>query len=402
MSLRHIVTHRPVWGDDRDRHAGTDEDVVTLAVAAGRAALDGHDADGLGRIVLVSRTLDSVQGVATGVLAVGLSVGSAVPVEVRVGGAADCLDALAEAAPHTLVIAVDVDEPSCASAAALVGTGPGLQLRITGRGLGSLPMRVRHVGDAAVTTYHDPRVERDLASAPLVAALRDEGEVFVAGLPPGEARRVGGAKTELPTTGAAGALFQLAELAETLGGSGRSARLVGLDGATGVGADIRLDGPVRTERLERAAVPASHRPRIPGGATEIPFSMPAYARAFDAKVGWTAARCACGELSYPPRTVCLRCGEYDRTTPVELPRTGEVYSIVTVHVPVPAMPGPYALAIVALDDVPVRVLAKVTDAPATAVAIGDRGRMVLRRVAVREGFPDYGYAFQPDGKEPLR
>jgi uncharacterized OB-fold protein len=59
------------------------------------------------------------------------------------------------------------------------------------------------------------------------------------------------------------------------------------------------------------------------------------------------------------------------------------------------MPQPYSLAIVGIDDVNVRVLAGVTDAPAGSVEIGRRGELVLRRVAVRDGVPDYGYAFAP-------
>jgi uncharacterized OB-fold protein len=39
---------------------------------------------------------------------------------------------------------------------------------------------------------------------------------------------------------------------------------------------------------------------------------------------------------------------------------------------------------------------KVTGAEPGTVDIGDRGRMVLRRVAVRSGVPDYGYAFEPE------
>jgi uncharacterized OB-fold protein len=93
--------------------------------------------------------------------------------------------------------------------------------------------------------------------------------------------------------------------------------------------------------------------------------------------------------------LCLKCGEYDKTHPVPLARTGEVYTTVTVHTPIPGVAGPYALAIVALDAGPVRVLAQVTDVPAPASRIGDRGSLVLRRVAVREGVSDYGFAFQP-------
>ena len=36
----------------------------------------------------------------------------------------------------------------------------------------------------------------------------------------------------------------------------------------------------------------------------------------------------------------------------------------TIHTPVPGVPGPYAIAIISLDDSPVRVLAQVADAVA--------------------------------------
>jgi uncharacterized protein len=38
----------------------------------------------------------------------------------------------------------------------------------------------------------------------------------------------------------------------------------------------------------------------------------------------------------------------------------------------------------------------VTGAEPGTVAIGDRGRLALRRVAMRSGVPDYGYAFEPE------
>jgi uncharacterized OB-fold protein len=78
-----------------------------------------------------------------------------------------------------------------------------------------------------------------------------------------------------------------------------------------------------------------------------------------------------------------------------LPRSGEVYSCVTIHVPVPGLPTPYSLAIVQLDGVETRALVKVTGVPAGRIAIGDTGILVLRRVAIRSGIPDYGYAFLP-------
>lgn len=81
---------------------------------------------------------------------------------------------------------------------------------------------------------------------------------------------------------------------------------------------------------------------------------------------------------------------------IPLPRTGTVYTETTVHIPVPGLRTPYSLVIVELDGVGVRALVKVTGAAPGTVDIGDRGRLALRRVAVRSGVPDYGYAFEPD------
>ena len=72
-----------------------------------------------------------------------------------------------------------------------------------------------------------------------------------------------------------------------------------------------------------------------------------------------------------------------------------MYTSTTVHTPVPAMASPYTIVIVDLGDSGVRLLAPVTGVPAGQVSIGDRGEMVLRRVAERSGVPDYGYAFAP-------
>jgi uncharacterized OB-fold protein len=130
---------------------------------------------------------------------------------------------------------------------------------------------------------------------------------------------------------------------------------------------------------------------------ELPISLAAYERAFEAKVRWEAGRCPeTGHLDFPPRYRVGADGSLDTAYElVPLPRTGRVYTETTVHIPVPGLRSPYSLVIVELDDVAVRALVKVTGAPAGSAWIGDRGRLVLRRVAVRSGVPDYGYAFEP-------
>ena len=389
MTVSRVSTYEPVWETGRGRSAGSDEDVVTLAVAAAETILD--DTTEVGRIVIVTRTPDVLDGVGLRVVSRSLGLGANVPVELRVGGASATLDALLSNPAGTMVIGVDVDDPSTLSAAALIGpAGEGLTLQHAQRVVGSLPMRVRHVGEPGAAIYNDGRVERELATAPLLDALgSSELDSYVAGLASRDAQRLGARPTDSPTVGAASPITVLAQLA----GAGSSARLIALDTASGIAVDVAAGGTVIVRRESREAIAVAKQPVMKVDA-EIPFSMPAYGRAFDAKVGLTAARCECGEISYPPRLVCLNCDRYDATHSVELPRTGEVYTTVTVHTPVPGVPGPYAVAIIGLDDSPVRVLAQVTDVVAPGTAIGDKGRLVLRIVATREGVPDYGYSFQ--------
>ena len=137
------------------------------------------------------------------------------------------------------------------------------------------------------------------------------------------------------------------------------------------------------------------RQRVTAGP-EIGISLPAYERAFDAKVRLEAGRCPhCGTLALPPRYRCLGCGAEGDAVLVALPRDATVYTNTTIHTPVPGLATPYTIVIVELGDTGVRLLAQVTGVPPGTVGIGDRGEMVLRRVAERSGIPDYGYAFAP-------
>jgi uncharacterized OB-fold protein len=72
---------------------------------------------------------------------------------------------------------------------------------------------------------------------------------------------------------------------------------------------------------------------------------------------------------------------------------------VSVHVPVPGLRTPYDLAIVELGDTGVRLLTPVTGGEPGTTMIGDAGTLVLRRLAVRHGVPDYGYSFEPTTSE---
>src|SRR3984957_17089038 len=404
-----IGTYLPCWGSARGRVAGGDEDAVTLAVEAGRAAIDaahggelaGGDlaageagASGVQRVVLVSRELPLLEGGNAAVLLAGLGLDPEIEMSERLGGAPAALDALTSARSRTLVIAADV-QPFAGAAAALVA-GSGLHVVPVARLARSLPVRTRSAA-GEVHDYGDPRLLRErgvLASLATLATLAGgDGEkpLALAGVDARQAAAVcAGQPPALPTTGASSALFALAALAE----SGSSGPLFAAEQATVSG--VRVGGGGAVGRgAGPAARPAPPRTVPPGKGT--PVCVAASGRAFRAKVRFEAGRqAATGELDFPPRYRVGTDGTlHTDYTLVPLPRTGTVYTGVTVRIPVPGLLTPYSLVIVELDEVGVRVLAPVTGAAPGTAQIGDRGRMVLRRVAVRSGVPDYGYAFCP-------
>jgi uncharacterized OB-fold protein len=393
-----IATYLPCWGSARGRVAGGDEDAVTLAVEAGRAAIEAADdgdlagGGGVRRVVLVSRELPLLEGGNAAVLLAGLGLDPEIEVSERLGGAPAALDALTSARPQTLVIAADV-QPFAGAAAALVA-GSGLHVVPVARVTRSLPVRTRSA-DGQVHDYGDPRLLRERGVLASLAALAVDGADKPLALAGADARQAAavcaGQPPALPTTGASSALFALAALAQA-----RSAgRLFAVEQATVSGVQVG-DGVAVVRRVEPAARPLPASTFTPG--KEIPVSLAAYDRAFSAKVRFEAGRQAgTGELDFPPRYRIGTDGAlHTDYTLVPLPRTGTVYTGVTVRIPVPGLATPYSLVIVELDGVDVRVLARVTGAPPGAVTIGDRGRMVLRLVAVRSGVPDYGYAFCPE------
>jgi uncharacterized protein len=383
-----VGTYLPRWGTDRARAAGPDEDAVTLGVAAGQAALAGVDPAAVRRVVFLTRDLPLLEGGNAAPLLAGLGLAPDVPVVEQVGGAPAVLDALADASAGTLVVAADV-EPAGAAAAFVGDTGAALTL--TSRVVRSLPVRARS-GDGVVRDYEDPRLLRErgvgLAVERLDLAAKPD---VVAGLPAKQAAALaGGRPPALPTTGASSTLFALAALAE----SAPQGLLLAVEQGSATAAEVV--GSPTVHRDEPAPRPAPAYTWTSG--PDISISLPAYERAFEPKLRWEAGACGeCGALAFPPRRRCLTCGSESGWTLTPLPRSGEVYSTVTIHVPVPGLPTPYSLAIVELDrGVETRALVKVTGAVPGTVQIGDRGRLVLRRVAVRSGVPDYGYGFLPD------
>jgi len=376
-----VSTYRPCYADGAQRVAGPDEDVVTMAVAAARAALGDRRPD---RVILVSRQIERAPDTAAAVIAAALDLGDSVAVECRSGGAATALEALTLSPDNTLVLAVDLSGTASAAAAL---TGPGKGLRAAGRVRHAMP--VSDLGGV----HDDLRLLRERAWRPAAERLATgaEASIVVAGIPARIARDLVRGSAVVPPPAAEGAPASLQALAE-LGAADQPGRVIALEGGDAAAADL-VELGFEVARVERASTVAYPRP--PTVESDIPISLSAYERAFEAKVGLKAARCECGELSLPPRRLCLRCGREDATELVALPHRAEVYSAVTIHAPLPGKRVPYSVAVVSLDGVPVRLLAPVTDVEPGTARIGDRGELVLRRLAEREGIADYGYAFQP-------
>lgn len=381
-----VGTYLPCWGSPQQRIAGDDEDAITLAVEAGRAALTtGAPVE---RVVLISRDLPLLESSNAAVLLAGLSLDPELEVVERLGGAPATLDALSSARPRTLIVGADLNP---AGAAAVLTAEVGLWVRTAARVSRSLPVRTRNaVG--VVHDYGDPRLlhERGLVAS-LSAAWLDT-PAALAGVDHSTAAELCiGDAAPLPTIGASSGLFALAAMAE----AGTTGPLVAVEQASLSGLTV-VEGSAPVHRHEAAARAMPPGTFVPGA--DIPISLAAYERAFEAKVRWEAGRFAdSDELEFPPRYRVNMDGTLStRYELVPLPRAGTVYTETTVHIAVPGLRSPYSLVIVELDGVGVRALVKVTGAEAGTVQIGDRGRLALRRVAMRSGVPDYGYAFAPE------
>src|SRR2546430_5206256 len=125
-----ISTYLPPWEDSGRRLPGSDEDTVTMAVEAGRAALDEAGHGSVVRVVLVTRDLPLLEGGNGAALLAGLSLPPDLEGVERVGGAPAALDAVLSARPQTLVVGADLDP---AGAGAVVVSAGGLHLRPVSR-----------------------------------------------------------------------------------------------------------------------------------------------------------------------------------------------------------------------------------------------------------------------------
>lgn len=386
MGQTTLATYLPVWaGPKNTRQAGFDEDAVTLAVAAGLLAIGSNAPQ---RVVVITQQPVLLEGGSAAVLCAGLGLPETTEVVERLGGAATALDSLVNSAKGTLVIGVDTENGAGAGAALI---GDDQAVRFEKRVQRSLPVRT-HFVDGTVYDDDDPRLVRERAiRESLVRAELPGKPKAIAGLNAKTAKAFcEGDGLDLPTIGASSPFFALAALAEETG-----VLIAAMEQASLC--VVTLAGGLSVVRHEPEALPLPKQ-RLYNGP-DIKISLPAYDRAFDAKLKLEAGKCnSCGTLAMPPRYRCLECGSEANHSLTPLPRQAEVYTNATIHVPVPGLKTPYSLVVAQLQGVDVRILVTVTDAAPGTAAIGDKGTLVFRRIAVRSGVPDYGYAFAPEVK----
>ncbi|HTT26002.1 MAG TPA: Zn-ribbon domain-containing OB-fold protein [Thermoplasmata archaeon] len=89
----------------------------------------------------------------------------------------------------------------------------------------------------------------------------------------------------------------------------------------------------------------------------------------------TTTRCpADGTVAWPPRTVCPKC-HHGNLEWIDLPRSGTLYAFSAVLAGAPLgmeADVPFAVGLVDLDGVPVRLFGRLAGRPWTDLAIGDR------------------------------
>jgi len=111
-----------------------------------------------------------------------------------------------------------------------------------------------------------------------------------------------------------------------------------------------------------------------------------------------AGKCtACGEVHFPPRRVCMKCGKQEFET-VVLPDTGtvETYTVIRVAPDEFTDLSPYAVALVKLDD-GTRLMSQLVDVDLEKIEIGLPVKIEFRRVRDdgAAGVLFYGYKVVP-------
>ena len=121
---------------------------------------------------------------------------------------------------------------------------------------------------------------------------------------------------------------------------------------------------------------------------------PRYHREIPQRYRLEADKCKqCGHISFPPRLVCPKCKSKSFET-VHLSREGKIltFTIIRVGPDKFSKETPYVVAIIELND-GVRLTAQVADCNVDKVAIGDKVKLIFRKIQDegKSGLHCYGY-----------
>ncbi|MCL6100166.1 MAG: Zn-ribbon domain-containing OB-fold protein [Bacteroidetes bacterium] len=121
---------------------------------------------------------------------------------------------------------------------------------------------------------------------------------------------------------------------------------------------------------------------------------PRYHREVAQRYRLEAGKCKqCGNSSFPPRLVCPKCKSKSFET-VQLSREGKIltFTIIRVGPDKFSKETPYVVAIIELND-GARLTAQVADCDVDKVAIGDKVKMIFRKIQDegKSGLHCYGY-----------
>ena len=127
------------------------------------------------------------------------------------------------------------------------------------------------------------------------------------------------------------------------------------------------------------------------------MTVPRFWRRQTERYNLVGAKCAkCSSIYFPPREVCLKC-KSTKLDRYKFKGTGEIVTHTTIRVaPIGfEIQSPYAVAIIQLDEGP-RLTAQVVDCNPNEVKIGDKVKMVFRKISEdgKSGAIYYGYKFR--------
>lgn len=415
-----------------------DEDTLTLAVEAGRRALDaaGIDPAGVDGVWWGTSRPPFAEGPSHAVLASALGLSRQSGGILTSGSPHSGMDALLAAADAVgagsarvaLVVASDALVPGpgtafearCgAGAAGVVLAADGGTAAITARVTRTQPLLDRYRGDGEHDTrdLYDPRLFREEMFLPVV---REVGEHLAAFdvrawvLPDpdgrlgatvakslGVANASAGTDAQLGDTGAAaallggiGALDVGGAVAIVATGGGRTTGVIVSADAAVPGAAAVADVVSGGQAATYSAALRSRGQLVPAGEN-IPMGVPPesalFARGATEMLQLLGGRCAeCGTINTPPsiHPACIACGA-SKMEPVPLARRGTVHTfVVNQTMPAPFV-APLPIAVVDLEDGSRIMLQAVGDG--SDIGIGTDVELVLRRYAHERGVPVYGW-----------